>query len=447
MGELLKELTDQIKELKNQVAQSNARIDELEQRLKEKHEKETVATLPTSPQTPQTATTHAQSSQIADKIEDSKPVVTAGDTKRSFKIPGTNTSLGIGGYVKLDTLFSSTGMGEDTDGNQRLDVYEIPVTSLPSGDKNQVTFHAKETRFWIKSFTPSGLGDINTHVEMDFFGSPKLYTYTPRLRHAYGTLGQLLVGQTWTTFFNSLVLAETLDFGKTVGSPMILRQPEIRWSQPFFIGELLMEWQFAAEAPNNYIWDLDNGSITKISNSHYPDLITRFNFLPNWGGLSLAAMARQISYTPATLNQEISLWGGAVSLGGKINTFGADNIRFFLSYGNPLGRYGPNTLFADAAVDSAGNMNLITAYSGMLSYQHWWNSTWHSNLVYGIAHADQPGFAATANSLGQSLHANLLWTPSEQTMIGIEYIYGMRELVNGQNGDLNRIQFSTRFSF
>ena len=33
------------------------------------------------------------------------------------------------------------------------------------------------------------------------------------MRHAYGSLGRLLTGQTWTNFFNEKAYIETLDFG------------------------------------------------------------------------------------------------------------------------------------------------------------------------------------------------------------------------------------------
>ena len=390
---------------------------------------------------------HAQSPQNVSKNRKNKLAVTKGNSKQIFNLSAIDTSVRFGGFVKLDALLSNVDMGEDTDGSQRLEVHEIPDGVSRSGHGGEATFHAKQTRVWLKSLTPTHWLDIHTHLEMDFFGSPKLYNYTPRLRHAYGTFGHLILGQTWTAFFNPAFLGQTLDFGRTVGVPFPFRQPQVRWTQPFSIGDMSMEWLFAAETPQNYIWVADQAKILKLSNGTYPDLITRFKFSPTWGSLSLALMARQINYTPAADNDEKSIWGAAVSLGGQINTVGADNIRFFLNYGNPLGRYGTNTFFADAAVDRAGNMNLITAYSGMLAYQHWWNNAWHSNVVYGIAYANQPEFAATANQQTQSFHANLLWTPVKETMIGVEYIYGNRELANDQNGELHRVQFSTQFSF
>ena len=117
-----------------------------------------------------------------------------------------------------------------------------------------------------------------------------------------------------------------------------------------------------------------------------------------------------------------------------------------LAYG-AMGRYGTNNFFADAVVDSYGNMELLPVYAGFLAYQHWWDREWRSTLAYGITYADQPANVPTANQQAQAIHANLLWSPINQATVGLEYIYGSREQVNGQNGELHRLQFSTRFNF
>lgn len=443
LRELIIQLTTQVKELKNQVAQSNERIDELEQKLKQTtEEKPVVVGNPVAQIQPTPSTSQPETEVKPAKPE--KPAVVAGDIAGTMKIPGTDTSLGIGGFIKLDTLYSSVSMGKDKFGNQRLEASEIPVTASEPGDDDQISLHAKASRFWIKSFTPSQWGDMNTYLEIDFQGDAGAYTYTPRVRHAYGSLGNLLAGQTWTTFLNSLAIADTLDNANSVGSILLLRQPLLRWTQPFSVNELPMEWQLALEAPRTRAWD--NNGMTTVSNSHYPDIVARLNFIPEWGNISLAAMGRQLKYTPAKLDEK-SIWGGAVSLAGKISTIGPDNIRFMLSYGDGLGRYGVNNFFEDAVVNSDGSFDAVTSYSGMLAYQHWWDKAWRSSLVYGFARADQSGFASAANQQTQSLHANLLWSPITQTTIGLEYVYANRELVNGQDGELQRVQFSTRFNF
>jgi hypothetical protein len=54
--------------------------------------------------------------ETAEKKQAAVPdnVVTGGATKGSFKLPGSNTSVTLGGYVKLDAVFSNPSAGVDT---------------------------------------------------------------------------------------------------------------------------------------------------------------------------------------------------------------------------------------------------------------------------------------------------------------------------------------------
>ncbi|MBK7972627.1 MAG: porin [Deltaproteobacteria bacterium] len=89
----------------------------------------------------------------------------------SLQIPGTNTTLAIGGMIKLDVLFSSTsvgGAGGSNAGDQFLLPSAIPVGS--QGDENgQITFHARASRFFFKTDTPTEWGTLGTYIECDFF--------------------------------------------------------------------------------------------------------------------------------------------------------------------------------------------------------------------------------------------------------------------------------------
>ena len=68
---------------------------------------------------------------------------------------------------------------------------------------------------------------IRIFTEGDFFGQSNAF----RLRHAYGEVGSLLVGQTWTTFTDVAAAPATLDFEGSVSS-VNRRQAQARWTQP-----------------------------------------------------------------------------------------------------------------------------------------------------------------------------------------------------------------------
>ncbi len=441
MREMFNELKSQVKTLQTQVQQSNTRINELEKELSQAHA--TQQPVQTTPAITPVATT-AKVDEVVNK-----PAVTVGDVKGTFKIPGTNTSLGLGGYVKTDVLFNSVSAGRDKFGDQFTLYSQIPLGKSP-GEHSQTTFNAKESRIWFRSFTPSSWGDINTHLEMDFYGDPATFTYTPRLRHAYGSIGNFLVGQTWTTFLNTNVLPNLLDSGGSAGAVYGVRQPLVRWTQPFTVDNLPMDVQIALESPRSRIRDVPTADADVFSTPNadrYPDLVARINFNPDWGKFSLATLGRQVRNTDSFGHSQ-SEWGGAVSLAGKIDTVDLDSIRLMLNYGNAMGRYVASlNTFEDAAL-SNGNLQLINIYSGMLSYQHFWSKDWQSNVTYGFVHANQPAFAGNnVTSQVQSIHANLLWSPISPIIFGMEYIYANRESVDGRDGDLQRVQFSARYNF
>src|SRR4051812_16111867 len=129
--------------------------------------------------------------------------VTGGATPGSFKLPGSNTSVTIGGYVKLDAVASDRSAGVGSTADLELEAGAVPVgPSAGANERNQVKLHARQSRFFAKTSTPSNWGEVTTYLEFDLFGASGNESVSNshglRVRHAYGTLGNLLVGQTWT---------------------------------------------------------------------------------------------------------------------------------------------------------------------------------------------------------------------------------------------------------
>lgn len=422
------ELQQIVKELRRQVEMLTTRLQQLEQRLNQKE----IIPGKANPQL-----------QIENKT------VEVGDTKGSIKIPGTETSLAIGGYVKLDVIYNSQsvgGSGGSNLGDQMLQPGSIAVKSDDT-ENDQITFHARQSRFWLKSYTPTEWGDLNTYMEMDFFafqspGNERVSnSYSPRLRHAFGSLGGFLAGQTWTTFMNVEALPELNDFGGPVGR-IFVRQPQIRWTQPLYGDEL--EWMVAIESPESTLTNI-NGDRETPDDDHFPDMITRFNLYRSWGTISLAGMVRNIQ---SDSQNDSDTFGAAVSLAGRIKTIHRDDLRFMLNYGNVLGRYASSNLFNDGAINGQGEIELFKQYGGFLAYRHWWHNNWRSTIAYGFSYADNVSFVPeTVSQWAQSAQFNLLWSPLPQTTLGLEYTYASRELENNESGNLHRIQFSSVFRF
>jgi hypothetical protein len=371
------------------------------------------------------------------------PVKGKGDG--SFRLPGLNTDITIGGYIKLDVVHSDVSAGSDSDANLYFYPRAIPLSSAPSTGSN-TSFTAKQSRLFIKSRTPTPFGDLKVHLEGDFYGeggNQKVSnSSTWRLRHAYGELGNLLVGQTWSTFMNASALPETVDFGGPAAE-IFIRQAQIRWTQPFEWGSV----QVAAENPETWLIANDPTIATAPDDDNLPDLVGRVNFNTPVGALSLAVLGREYRIDSQGLDD--STYAGAVSLAGILPTFGKDDLRFTLNYGNALGRY-MYTNFEGAQLDIATNeIKAVDQWGGFIAYRHFWTDTWRSTLSYSYGEADNftDIVGDAVNKRFQSAHANVMWSPIPAVNFGLEYIWGYRELENGEDGELNRIQFGAQYKF
>jgi hypothetical protein len=195
----------------------------------------------------------------------------AGSFPRSILIPGTNTSMQIGGFVQLDASYWFNGGNPNDTSGAAPPLTGAPIIAglplrqpgpLPAGPFNTRTrsngifrMQADESRFFIETRTPTSYGEAITHFEFDMFGCAGsggptcsgLNTTTngnvPRFRLGYGTLGPFLAGQNYGAT-NDLEASPTLfDFGGDVGILGPGRGPQIRYT-----GELPYGMSFIVSA-------------------------------------------------------------------------------------------------------------------------------------------------------------------------------------------------------
>ena len=74
-----------------------------------------------------------------------------------------------------------------------------------------------------------------------------------RLRHFYGQVANVTVGQTWSTFYDPDVFPDTLDV-EGPGILPVVRQPEVRYTLP--IQKEAMFASFAIEQPKSDLGNL-----------------------------------------------------------------------------------------------------------------------------------------------------------------------------------------------
>ncbi len=110
----------------------------------------------------------------------------------------------------------------------------VRPTKLPSyhdefAPSGNVYASVRQTRFGVKSSSPTPLGDLNTIFEFELFGTGVDAGQTTfRLRHAYGELGQFGAGQTWSPFMDIGVFPNTVEYWGPNGM-VFFRNIQVRW--------------------------------------------------------------------------------------------------------------------------------------------------------------------------------------------------------------------------
>lgn len=308
-----------------------------------------------------------------------------------------------------------------------------------------------------------------------------------RLRHAYGTLGPLLIGHTGTVWGGLIGAPEVLDDGGPLALGA-LRLPQIRLTLPIGGGWLLhvsaeeagniagvgprqlgvgctVAGACAALSANAFLGVASGGIIA--GPQRMPDFVAALQWnLPD-GGLYLSGTVGQLSAdngaSTVTSRHDDALKYG-FSLGARYN-FGRIEVggQGYLGWGMGGKHLAPANGNLDALVISTLPHRLevrpIFSYSGLGWVQFRLTDTIRSTFVYSYGLqdvlAELPGGRANKAALGPggvsnvywSVHTNLLWNPVPQVTLGVEYSYQFSSRYNSANVNLNRISFAGIYRF
>lgn len=358
------------------------------------------------------------------------------------------TTFKFGGYAKFDNVFTKYNNGKPA--SSLIGDFHVP-SLIPVGDNTAYIdneFHVKESRFNFDVSRKINDKPVRVFMEFDFMLSPGgnervSNSYSPRIRHFYFDYNGLLFGQTWSTFM-IVVLPSDLDFVGAAEGVVFVRQPQVRYTIKGDKGN----WQFAIENPEYTITPTPNGGDRESVSGLMPDVVVRKNFHGNWGVFSVAAMARGISYFDENDSRKM-IRGFAMTTGGRFKVGERDDVKFTLTAGSGLGRYvGLNFLNA-AMLNDDNSATTINSVNGSLAYLLHWNDKFKSSFNASALFGDNKGAASDAliNKNAQSYSANILYTPDSKVLFGLEYMYATRELQDGTDGSMHRLQFSAKYVF
>jgi hypothetical protein len=392
----------------------------------------------------------------------------ADDAPGVFKIPGTDSTIKLYGYVQLDTTFDFSGRDPNVEGNDwAIHLPNVPLDNSAEAKvkKNQLYMTARTSRFGIQTNTPSKYGPIGVKLEGDFnaanLESGQTFTNSVlfRLRHAYGTVGGLLVGQTWSNFLDLASYPDVVDFNGP-GSIALLRQPMIKYTftlSPTMSLAVALENSPGTDG-NDYCVE---PSCTATANSTrmqtIPDLTANLGFSGNWGSASVRGMTSQQKRAGSLTDPTASTYskqgfGGAVS--GSFKVPGGDTVVAHVVGGSGMGRYIFNVgLSTGAAVDTGTELVNITSYAYHLGYTHVWSPEYRSNLVWSQTMIQNPKLAGvellgpgTNKNMSQAF-VNTFYSFAKNAEFGLEYGWGQRKTFGGDKGTQNRVTGTLHYNF
>jgi hypothetical protein len=355
-----------------------------------------------------------------------------------------DTKVNIGGYIKLDALFSDFDDRVPT-GSARE--FYVPGATPVSSESSNTYFdmHAKQTRIHLGTETNVGGKKLKSYFEIDFMTQTNgtensTNGWSPELRHAFFEYDKWLFGQTWSTFMNVAALPESVDFIGNTDGTIFVRQAQVRYTRG--------PWQFSVENPETTTPTGGNNAPEANDDNELPDFIARYNLKNNDLSLALIGMLRQLTVQDGGVDDTEMGWG--ISVTGKY-MIGKNDIRFGLNTGGGLGRYLAIGTSADAAIDNNDQVEAIDSLGLFASYRHHWNQKYRSNFIFSMLDVDNntnlSGIGNNTTKETRSARANLMFDWAKNLTLGGELTLANREVESGDDGDLTRLQFMAMYKF
>ncbi|QSQ19078.1 hypothetical protein JY651_27420 [Pyxidicoccus parkwayensis] len=365
--------------------------------------------------------------------------------------------LEVYGFAMVDTGYNFGTIDPDW-----FDV--VRPTKLPSfdgefGGEGRTFFGVRQSRFGLKSYAPTALGELKVHLEAELFGvGDDAGKTTFRLRHAFGELGQFGGGQTWSGFMDPDVFPNSIEYWGPSGM-VLFRNAQIRW-RPL---QGMHEVHVSIESPggsadlDKFAQSLELEGVT--SRFPTPDLVAHYKYSGAFGHVQLAGILRYLKWDDLGTDA-MDLSGDAVGWGVNLSS----NIKFpwkkallrlQVVYGSAIENY-MNDAGADIAVKTnpeSATRPLEGQALDVLGTVAFLDLTWAPWLTSTLGHSyvdvrNSNGQGDTAFSAGHYALANVLFHPTEDFLLGPEVQWGQRR--NHRGGyvyDDFRVQFSMKYSF
>jgi hypothetical protein len=335
---------------------------------------------------------------------------------------------------------------------------KLPAFENQFAPDGQAFFSVRQTRFGVRSSSPTSMGTLKTQFEFELFGTGvDAGQTTLRLRHAYGELGKFGAGQTWSPFMDIDVFPNTVEYWGPNGMAFF-RNVQVRYMP--IQGDTRMT--IALERPGASADQGDVAGRIEIQDVRarfpVPDLSAEYRRATKWGYVEVAGILRYIKWedqgTDAfDLSGDAVGWGINASSNVKV---GEGNVfRLSALYGEGIQNY-MNDAPADVGIEpDPGNVTapvkgVALPVLGLVAFlDHTWNEKFSSSVGWSMIDIDNSELqSADAFHRGNYAVGNVAYYPVPGVMTVVELQYGDRtNFEDGFDTNIFRVQFSAKYNF
>lgn len=347
----------------------------------------------------------------APQVEPSKP--TTLKTKAGAEV-------NLYGFIRADAAYQFEG---GTAIFNRIN--NIALDDDPNKRKTENRFDstATATRIGLDFKAPVQDHDVNGKIEIDFRGGAS--NDTVRIRHAYVSVDNWLLGQTTSTFLSTETLPELLDFNGVLGGG-VFRTPMVRYSDRL-------------NANTQYMLGLEKSS----SDNQYPTLAGKLThqFEDGKGFVNIRGMAQEVRVR--TDEKDYTDLGWGVGVGLKYKPIA--KLSLTANYAHTVGDDKYFLYNSSNSILEANDIDLVEfdAVSAGATYQ--FTPKIRSTLGYGALFYDEN--VVNGNDILQQGWLNVMYNPFKPVTFGVEYIYGERETLDNKSGTDSRLEFMAKYDF
>lgn len=357
--------------------------------------------------------------------------VRAGTFPGAILLPGTNTSLAIGGFLKTVALVDSH--------MENSGVNLLPGTWGPGiGDDGNFAIDATLARLYFDARAPVARGHIRGHIEWDFNGANSgALGVRPRLVYGEWDTGRgaLIAGHNWSAFMDPSIIPESLAEA-TLSGAVFTRQAQIRWTQR--LSTVVIDGSL--EDPSAADLFTQSGP---VGQTRVPDVVLGAGL--GGGGrahLRAAGIVRRLESSETDTDRRETGWGVHVS--GHLNLGERDRLTASAVTGAGIARYvvGIAPLSGGIVDPGTGDVRLLGNRGALVTYRHAWSERTRSTLAGGHAWAEvvaeQPGDPFRSSTYA---YLNMLHSPFPYVTLGAEYVYARYATDGGAVTDNHRLSF------